>query len=91
MAAQIGAMLPTVLIIDSPMKNISERENPKQFAGFHEMLHQLADTELKGTQIIIIDKELFEPEGEHQFEFQQRHMTPDDPKNPPLITYYTGK
>jgi hypothetical protein len=34
------------------MKNISERENPDQFAGFHEMLHELAETELKGTQFI---------------------------------------
>src|SRR5690606_14092609 len=27
LASQIGALLPTFLIIDSPMKNISEREN----------------------------------------------------------------
>lgn len=91
LAARIGALLPTVLIIDSPMKNISERENPEQFSGFHEMLHELADTELKGTQIIVIDKEIFRPKTKHEFEFQERHMKPDDDENPPLIKYYRGK
>ena len=46
LAARTGAVLPTVLIIDSPMKNVSERENSEQYAGFHEMLHTMADTEL---------------------------------------------
>ena len=91
LAARIGALLPTVLIIDSPMKNISERENPEQFSGFHEMLHELADTELKGTHIIVIDKEIFRPKTKHEFEFQERHMKPDDDENPPLIKYYRGK
>jgi hypothetical protein len=91
LAARIGALLPTVLIIDSPMKNVSERENPEQFAGFHEMLHELADNELKGTQFIVIDKEIFRPKEKHEFQFQERHMKPDDKDNPPLIRYYRGK
>lgn len=56
LAAKVGVPLPTVMIIDSPMKNVSERENLAQFAGFHEMLHKLAETELKGTQFIVIDR-----------------------------------
>ena len=91
LAARTGAVLPTVLIIASPMKNVSERENSEQYAGFHEMLHTMADTELAGTQFIVIDKEIFRPKGEHHFNFQDRHMTPDDPNNPPLIRYYRGK
>lgn len=91
LAARTGAFLPKVLIIDSPMKNISERENPDQFAGFHEMLHELAETELKGTEFIVIDKEIFRPKEGQQLKFQERHMKPDDAENPPLIRNYRGK
>ncbi|MEI7847563.1 MAG: hypothetical protein WCK35_17305 [Chloroflexota bacterium] len=41
LAVKINAVLPTLLIIDSPMKNISERENREQFEGFHQMLYEL--------------------------------------------------
>jgi hypothetical protein len=91
LAARVGAFLPKVMIIDSPMKNISERENPDQFAGFHEMLHELAETELKGTEFIIIDKEVFRPKEGTLLKFQERHMKPDDAENPPLIRNYRGK
>lgn len=91
LAARIGASLPKVLIIDSPMKNISERENPEQFAGFHEMLHELAVTELKDTEFIVIDKEIFRPKEDSTLWFQERHMKPDDSDNPPLIRNYRGK
>lgn len=91
LVARTGSLLPKVLIIDSPMKNISERENPDQFAGFHEMLHELAETELKGTQFIVIDKEIFRPKTGVVLQFQERHMKPDDPENPPLIRNYRGK
>jgi len=91
LAVEVGAMLPTLLIIDSPMKNISERENRAQFEGFFEMLYDLCNSELKGTQFILIDKELCpSPEG-FQPSFKARHMTPDDEKHPPLIRYYRGK
>jgi hypothetical protein len=91
LAARVGAFLPKVLIIDSPMKNISERENPDQFAGFHEMLHELAETELKDTEFIVIDKEIFRPKEGQILKFQERHMRPDDAENPPLIRNYRGK
>jgi hypothetical protein len=91
LAARVGAFLPRVLIIDSPMKNISERENPDQFAGFHEMLHELAESELKGTEFIVIDKEIFRPREGSVLSFQERHMKPDDMENPPLIRNYRGK
>ena len=61
LAAQTNALWPTVLILDSPMKNTSERENADQFAGFYEMLYELKETELKATQFIVIDKEFFGP------------------------------
>jgi rRNA maturation endonuclease Nob1 len=90
LATEIGAMLPTLLIIDSPMKNISERENREQFEGFHQMLYDLSSSELKETQFILIDKELCPP-TDYRLGFQSRHMKPDDEKDPPLIRYYRGK
>ena len=56
----MDANLPTLSII-SPHENRSERINRKQFEGFHEMLYGLAQTELRTTQIILIDKELLPP------------------------------
>jgi hypothetical protein len=91
LSAEVGAILPTLLIIDSPMKNISERENRAQFEGFFDMLYDLCNSELNGTQFIIIDKELCPPAEDFQPGFSARHMTPDDDNYPPLIRYYRGK
>jgi len=98
LAVEINALLPTVLIIDSPMKNISERENRKQWEGFHEMLYTLAMGELQGTQFIVIDKEMYPPSDDFRPTFTERHMRPNDEsidptKNPfpPLIRYYRDK
>jgi hypothetical protein len=91
LAVAIDAMLPTLLIIDSPMKNISERENREQFEGFHQMLYDLSQTELEGTQFVLIDKELCPPPNGYAPAFHSRHMKPDDEKDPPLIRYYRGK
>jgi hypothetical protein len=89
LASRTRAILPLFLIIDSPMKNISERENRQQFEGFHEMLYSLKASELADTQFILIDKE-FAPPQAAAVEVIVRHMTPDDPANPPLIPYYRG-
>ena len=91
LAVERNANLPTLLIIDSPMKNISERINRRQFEGFHEMLYSLANTELKGTQVVLIDKELLDPPSTFLPSFQARFMTPDTDQAPPLITKYRGK
>jgi hypothetical protein len=90
LAVSINANLPTLLIIDSPMKNISERENREEFEGFHKMLYELAESELGGTQFILIDKEYLAPSTDIKIDFMARHMTPDDAANPPLIRYYRG-
>ena len=91
LAVEIGAILPSLLIIDSPMKNISERENRAQFEGFFEMLYDLCNSELKGTQFILIDKELCSPPEDFKPTFTNRHMTPENNEYPPLIRYYRGK
>lgn len=91
LAVEINALLPTLLIIDSPMKNISERENREQFEGFFDMLYDLCSSELKGTQFILIDKELCSPPEGFEPTFKSRHMMPDDTTYSPLISYYRGK
>ena len=98
LAVEVDTLLPTFLIIDSPMKNISERENREQFEGFFEMLYDLSNSELKGTQFILIDKELCPPPEGYEPSFAERHMKPNErggePKEnpyPPLIGYYQGK
>ncbi len=91
LSAQLGTLLPTLLVIDSPMKNISERENREQFEGFHQLLYELATGELEGTQIILIDKEFCPPREDIDASLTSRHMKVDSEKEPPLITYYRGK
>lgn len=90
LAMENDALLPTLLIIDSPMKNISERTNNPQFVGFNEMLYDLAQGELAGTQFIVIDKEYFPPAETEPDWLLVRRMTPDDPKAPPLLTRHIG-
>jgi hypothetical protein len=91
LAVQLGAPLPELLIIDSPMKNISERENREQFEGFYRLLYELKEDELRRIQLVLIDKEFSAPESERQFTLIERHMRPSDSTNPPLIPYYDGK
>jgi hypothetical protein len=90
-AAATKAPLPSLMIIDSPMKNISERENKEQFERFHQMLYRLLESELSGTQLILIDKEMFPPREGASFTFTPRHMTPNERNAPSLIPYYRGK
>ncbi|AZO45297.1 hypothetical protein LB559_06385 [Mesorhizobium sp. BR1-1-3] len=90
-AAQLHAPLPELLIVDSPMKNISERENKAQFEGFYRLLYQLNAGELRQTQFILIDKEFFPPPGDFAAGITNRHMQPDSDVHQPLIRYYRGK
>lgn len=90
LAVNINAVLPTIMIIDSPMKNISERENRVQFEGFHKLLYELAESELKSTQFILIDKEFCAPSTDFNVSLSTRHMTPEEDENPPLVRYYRG-
>jgi hypothetical protein len=89
--------MPSFLLLDTPMKNISERENRDIFEGFYNLVYQLYSGELSNKQLIIVDKEFFSPEETEYKEFFEAgdhlfvsHMTPDDPNYPPLIQYYRG-
>ncbi len=85
-----SSILPSFLIIDSPMKNISERENIEQFESFIGMLYELHLNELKDLQLFIIDKEIYLPKKEDNIDIFVRHMKPNSTEFPPLIPYYTG-
>lgn len=87
--AAVDGPLPRVLVMDTPMKNISERTNHEIFESFYTMLYELAATELKATQLVVIDKELWPPPEGFPRPFHARLMTPDDPEHPPLIRGYT--
>lgn len=87
-AAKRNLPLPSFLIIDTPMKNISEDVNQDIFEALYRYLYGLVQGDLAETQIIIIDKEYIKPpEG---IELTERLMMPNDPDNPPLIGYYRG-
>jgi hypothetical protein len=96
LAVKVGAPLPEMLIVDSPMKNISERENRQQFEGFYNMIYELKASELSATQFILIDKEYTSPAEDLKLKVSSRHMKPNDPPKPldpetaPLIPYYLG-
>ena len=88
LAAKKGAALPSLLILDSAMKNVSERENRELFRDFYSMVYELAAGELQGTQFVLIDKEFFPvPEGLN-LEVFSRHMAPGSRDKSPLIPYY---
>jgi len=88
LAAKTGAALPSILTMDSAMKNVSERENRELFQAFYSMVYELAAGELKGTQFILIDKEMFPvPEGV-EVTVRSRHMAPGSRENLPLVPYY---
>jgi hypothetical protein len=90
-ASELLAPLPEFLILDSPMKNISERENRAQFEGFYRMLYKLKSGELAQTQMVLIDKEFLAPEPDLAIDVLSRHMQPDSAVHQPLIRYYRGK
>jgi hypothetical protein len=87
-AATNDLPLPRFLIIDTPMKNIGEEVDKDLFQAFYRYLYTMAAGPLKGTQMIIVDKEYYAPDD--GIEVMDRYMTPADPAHPPLISYYRG-
>jgi hypothetical protein len=88
-AAERELPVPRLLIIDSPMKNITPDINPIIFRNFYNYVYDLLDSELKAWQVIIVDQTYY-PADDRNFEVVERMMTRDDPNFPPLIRYYFG-
>ncbi|MBF0094913.1 MAG: hypothetical protein HQL34_10265 [Alphaproteobacteria bacterium] len=89
-AAANGMPVPSILMIDTPLKNITPDINPALVSAFYEYLYGVAEGDLKGHQVVIIDQLLVEPPEESELDFSERFMTVGDPDHPPLISYYEG-
>jgi rubrerythrin len=88
-ARERGMPVPNILIIDSPTKNISDEENPELVQSLYREIYRFAaDGNGAGTQFLLIDSDLVEPEVELTG-FSQRRMAAE-PDAPSLISYYLG-
>ena len=83
--------VPTLLIIDTPLKNITPDINPELVKAFYNYLYNVAADDLTTHRVVIIGQLLVEPSEESGLEFTRRLMTEDDPDNPPLIPTTTGR
>jgi Protein of unknown function (DUF3732) len=88
-AAQRNLPIPHLLIIDSPMKNVTPDINPEIFRHFYRSLYRLLESELDDWQCVVIDQTLNEPPANFE-DHIKRLLTKDDPEHPPLISYYRG-
>lgn len=81
--------VPSVLIIDSPTKNISEDENPDLVRSLYAEIYRFASgQDGNRLQFLLIDSELVEPRTELPG-FSERRMA-GEPNAPSLIPYYIG-
>lgn len=79
----INSILPRFIIIDTPMKNISEREDDKLYFNLYKFFLELFSDggKLEKTQLIIVDKEL--PSVFKDESIMSKHFT----NKKPLIPY----
>lgn len=88
-AKERGLPVPSILIIDSPTKNISEDENPELVKSLYEEIYRSASKiTADGTQLLLIDSDLYVPSKELD-SFKFRHMS-GETDAPSLIPYYDG-
>ena len=83
--------LPSFFILDTPMKNISEREDKIKYDRFYQYILKLFSNELSDTQLIIVEKELRDLSSyEKKDTAIIKHMTNDIVIDPPLFKNYRG-
>lgn len=81
--------VPSILIIDSPTKNISEDENPQLVQALYDEVYRLdRDKTSNLLQLLLIDSDLVAPSTGIPG-FSARRMA-GEPDAPSLIPYYTG-
>lgn len=80
--------VPSILIIDSPTKNISEDENPELVDSLYKEIYQLAIENPNDLQFILIDSDYVAPTIELP-DLKIRHMA-GTKEAPSLIPYYDG-
>jgi len=87
-AAERSLPVPTLLIIDSPTKNISYEENPDLIRSLYDQAYILATRQDPSVQLILIDSDLVSPR-EEMIGFVERRMAGENTA-PALIPYYKG-
>lgn len=81
--------VPTIMIIDSPTKNISDDENPELVQSIYDEIYRIASAYEGGKlQFLLIDSDLVEPSAALPG-FSERRMA-GEVDAPSLIPYYTG-
>lgn len=81
--------VPSILIIDSPTKNISEDMNPEIVRSLYNEIYSIASrSEGEKIQFVLIDSEVVRPNQELSG-YAERRMA-NEPDAPSLIPYYTG-
>jgi hypothetical protein len=80
----LRTLIPNILIIDTPMKNISEREDTELYNALFRFLYSLFKDggELGSTQLILVDKELHPHFGGE--DITQYHLSSEQP----LLPFY---
>jgi hypothetical protein len=81
--------VPRIMIIDSPTKNISDDENPELILSLYREIYRFAaEGNGAGTQFLLVDSDLVEPETELTgFTYRRMAGAGDAPS---LISYYAG-
>ncbi len=74
--------LPSLLVLDSPSKNIDKEVNPKLFAALYEFIYHLSLDFGTSVQFLLIDNNYYPPPNE--IDYTQRYMSHDE-KCPRLI------
>ncbi|MPM40647.1 hypothetical protein SDC9_87291 [bioreactor metagenome] len=80
--------VPSLLVIDSPTKNISDDENPELVASLYREIYQLSVESHDEFQLLLIDSDFVAPETEMP-DLLIRHMAGTEDA-PSLIPYYEG-
>jgi DNA repair exonuclease SbcCD ATPase subunit len=80
--------VPSLLIIDSPTKNISQDENPELVNSLYKEIYQFALENYKHIQFIFIDSDYVAPTIELT-DLKLIHMAGTE-ESPSLISYYDG-
>lgn len=88
-ARRRGLPVPSLLVVDSPTKNISDDENPALIRELYNQIYRLAGAAGdERTQFLLIDSDLVNPVGRLEG-FSHRRLA-GEPDEPRLISYYEG-
>jgi DNA repair exonuclease SbcCD ATPase subunit len=82
--------LPPFLIIDSPTKNLGKDINKEIVARTIQEVYRTVAASRGAFQVLLIDSDFIPPSPDLDLSVTERLMSPDDPRHPPLISFYRG-